>query len=139
MIHYIFLKKHIEFLHFIFKNTAINKFIFLADNAIASKFKNIKYFNFENNNQDNFKKHTIFNFFLKNNIKTIEAFYDCFDFFFVFSKNKFILKKLSNSKFSNKIIILSECNTKLNKFLFQVPCLFSFKFAIFFFFFFLFI
>lgn len=132
---FIYIKNFLSYLSFFFKNIKKKKLVIISDRKIHYKNKKIKFFNYYFDKVNFKKKFLIYNIFLKNRLK---FFFQMPNFFFFFiTKNKYYLKRLSNSSVCNRLIIFSDSNnTSFSQFLFKAPLFYNFNFSINFYFYF---
>ena len=98
------------------------------------KNNRIKFFNYYFDRTNFKRKFMIYSSFLKNNLKILLKVPNTI--FFFITKNKYYLKRISNSSVCGKLIVLSDNNMSSSQFLFKAPIFYDFEFSVIFYFYF---
>lgn len=131
---FLYIKNFLKYLFFFFKNIKKKRLIFITDKKMHYKNNRIKFFNYYFDKTTFKNKFIIYTSFLKYNLKTLLKVPNT-TFFFI-TKNKYYLKRLSNSSVCSKLIVLSDNNMSFSQFLFKAPTFYNFEFSIIFYFYF---
>jgi hypothetical protein len=131
---FLYIKSFLKYLVFFFKNIKKKRLIFITDKNMHYKNNRIKFFNYYFDRTNFKRKFMIYSSFLKNNLKILLKVPNTI--FFFITKNKYYLKRISNSSVCGKLIVLSDNNMSSSQFLFKAPIFYDFEFSVIFYFYF---
>jgi hypothetical protein len=131
---FLYIKSFLKYLVFFFKNIKKKILIFITDKNMHYKNNRIKFFNYYFDRTNFKRKFMIYSSFLKNNLKILLKVPNTI--FFFITKNKYYLKRISNSSVCGKLIVLSDNNMSSSQFLFKAPIFYDFEFSVIFYFYF---